>query len=130
MNHADYPVASGSGWAVAAWTILVMAAVLGLASDQTSQLIRTHFRFGEHAIITAAKAVESAAKPAIARNDALPLILTVPIAITRTQQMVVARVKHRAEFARRVGQVRSAVKAAPGLLTSLALIGASQSPSR
>jgi hypothetical protein len=103
-----------------------MAAVLGLASDQTSQLISTHFQFGERAIVTAAVAVESAAQP-VARYHTLPMILTVPFALTRTQQMMVARLKQRDEITHRVGQLRSGLKAAPGLLAGLALIGASQS---
>ena len=129
MNHADNPVMRGRGWAVGAWTILVMAAVMGIASNQTSQLITTHFQFGERGITSAAKAVESAAKPAVARYDTPPIILTIPFAITRTQQIMVARLKHRAEFARRVGQFRSGLRSAPGLLAGLALMGATQSSS-
>jgi hypothetical protein len=104
----------------------MMAVVLGLASDQTSQLLRTHFQFGERAILTAAVAVESAAQP-VPRYHTLPMILTVPFAVTRTQQMIVARLKQRDEITHRVGQIRSNLKAAPGLLAGLALIGASQS---
>jgi len=127
MNHADNPVSNQRGWAVAAWTILVMAAVLGLASDQTSQLISTHFRFGERTIASAATVVESAALPAGVRYGNAPIILTVPFAVRKTQQMLVARVKHRGEFASHVSQLRGGIKAAPGLLAGLALIGASQS---
>jgi len=129
MNHADDPVSEGRGWAVATWTILVMAAVLGLASSQSSRLIKSHFQLGERSIASVAKAMASAAKPAVARHDALPLILTVPFAVTRTQQILAARLKYRAEFGLRVGQFRSRLRSAPGLLAGLALIGASQSPS-
>jgi len=128
MNHADNPVSRSRGWAVAASTILLMAAVLGLASNQTSQLITSHFQFEERSIASDAKAMASAAKSAVARHDALPLVLTVPFAVTRTQLMMAARVKHRVEYARRVGQFRSGLRFAPGLLAGLALIGASHSP--
>jgi len=127
MNHVDNPIPHGRGWAVAAWTILVMAAVLGVASDQTSQLISTHFQFGERSIATATKEIATVAKHAVARYDTLPIVLTVPFAVTRTQQMMLARVKHRAEFAHRVNQFRSGMKSAPGLLAGLALMGASSS---
>jgi hypothetical protein len=128
MNHADNPVLHGHGWAVGAWTILVMAAVLGLASNQTLQLISTHFQFGEGSIASATSVMPSAATPAGARHDTPPIILTVPFAITRMQQMMVARVKHRTDFAHRIDQFRSGLKAAPGLIAGLALLGASQSP--
>jgi hypothetical protein len=126
MNHAE-PVSRGQGWAVAAWTILVMAAVLGVASDQTSQLITSHFQFGKPSIEFAPKPVASVAKHAVTPYDTLPIILTIPFAVTRTQRMMVARAKHRAEFAHRLGQARSDLKAAPGLLAGLALMGVSSS---
>ncbi len=126
MNHADTPVSHGHGLVVASWTIVMMALVLGLASDQTSQLLRAHFQFGESAIVTAAVAVESAAQP-VARYHTLPMILTIPFAVTRTQQMMVARLKQRDEITHRVAQLHTSLKAAPGLLAGLALIGASQS---
>jgi hypothetical protein len=127
MYHAENPVLPGHGWASAAWSILVIAAVLGLASNQTSELISTHLQFGERSIASATWEMATAAKHAVVGHDALPIILTVPFAVTRTQRMMVARVKHRAEFARH-GDLRSGLKAAPGLLAGLALIGASRSP--
>jgi hypothetical protein len=127
MDHGNNPISRGRGWAVAAGTILVMAAVLGIASDQTSQFIGSHFRFGERSIASASQEVASVAKHAVAGYDTLPIILTVPFAVTRTQQMMVARVKHRAAFAHRVDQFRSGLKAAPGLLAGLALMGATSS---
>lgn len=126
MNHADTPMSHGHGLVVASWTILMMAVVLGLASDQTSQLLRAHFQFGERAIVTAAVAVESAAQP-VPKDHTLPMILTVPFAVTRTQQMMVARLKQRDAITHRMGQLHTSLKAAPGLLAGLALIGASQS---
>ena len=129
MNHADNLVLQGHDWAVAAWTILAMAAFLGLASSQTSQLIGNNLQFGERSIASATSEMAIAARHAVGRHDALPIILTVPFAVTRTQRMMVARVKHRTEFARRVGQFPSGLKTAPGLLAGLALVGASHSPS-
>jgi hypothetical protein len=129
MNHADNLVLTAHGWAVGAWTILVMAAVLGLATNQTLQLISAHFQSGERSIASATSITPSAAKPVGARYDTPPIILTVPFAVTRTQQMMVARAKHRADFAHRVDRFRSGLKAAPGLIAGLALLGVSQSPS-
>ena len=129
MNHVDNPISRGQGWAVAAGTILVMAAILGIASDQTSQWIGYHFQFGERSIAAATAEVASVATHAVAHYDTPPIVLTVPFAVTRTQQMMVARVKHRAEFAHRIDRVRTSLKAAPGLLAGLALMGAT-SPSR
>jgi hypothetical protein len=124
MNHADFPVSRERGLAVGAWTILVMAAILGLASNQTSQLLATHFQFGERAVTSAAIVVETAAEPMLSKHQTFPMILTVPFAFTRAQQMV-ARVKQRDEFAHRTNQVRSGFKGTPALLAGLALIGAS-----
>jgi len=129
MDHAYNPVSRGRVMAVAAWTILVTAAVLGIVSEQTSQLISRHFQFGERAIITAAVAVESAARP-LPKHQVFPMVLTIPFAVTRTQQIMVARLKQREELANRVESARGRLKGAPGLLAGLALISASQSSNR
>lgn len=126
MNHANNPVSRGRALAVTVWTIMVAAVVLGIVSDQTSQLISRHFQFGERAIVTVEVAVESATKP-LPKHQVLPMILTVPFAVTRTQQMMVARMKQREVIAGRVENVRGRLKGAPGLLAGLALISASQS---
>ena len=128
MDHVDSS-ARGRGLALTACTILIIATVLGLASDETSRLLGKHFQLGERAIASAAVVVETAA-PSTLRAQNLPMILTIPFAVTHTQQVMVARLKQRAEFAQRISQVRYRAKAAPGLLASLALIGASQSGNR
>ncbi len=127
MNHADNPVLHGHDWAVAAWMILLMAVVLGLASNQTLQLISADSQFRAHSISDTAQEMATVARLAIPHHDTFPAVLTVPFAVTRTQRMMVARVKHRAEAARRDDQLRSDEKAAPRLLTGLAILGASQS---
>jgi len=128
MNHVDNP-SRGRGLALAACSILIMATVLGLTSDETSRLLGKHFPFGERAIASAAVLVESAT-PATLRAQNLPMILTIPFAVTHTQQVMVARLKQRAQLAQRVTQVRSRIKTAPGVLASLALIGATQNGNR
>jgi hypothetical protein len=124
MNHGDIP-SRGRGLALAACTFLIMATVLGLTSDETYRLLGRHFPVGQRAIASAAVVVESAT-PVIGRAQTFPMFLTIPFAVTRTQQIMVARLKQRAQFAQRVSQVRSRINTAPGLLASLALIGASQ----
>ena len=124
MNHADFPVPRERVLAVGAWTILVMAAVLGLASDRTSQLIASHFQFNEGALTSAAIVMETAAEPMLSKHQTLPMFLTVPFAFTRAQQMV-ARLKQHDEVAHRTSPVRSRLEARPALLAGLALIGAS-----
>ena len=124
MNHGDNP-SRGRGLALAACSILIMATVLGLASDETSRLFGKHFRFDEHAIASAAVLIETTA-PAIGRAHTFPMFLTIPFAVTQTQQIVVARLQQRAQIAGRVSQVRSRIRSTPGLLAGLALIGASQ----
>jgi len=124
MNHADFPISRERGLAVATWTTLVFAAILGLASSQPSHLLATHFQLGERAVTSAAIVMETAAEPMLSKHQSFPMFLTVPFAFTRAQQMV-SRLKQRAEFARRTSQVRSGLKATPALLAGLALIGAS-----
>lgn len=130
MNHPDNLVYQRRAWLSAGAMILMMAAVLGLASDQTLLLIARHFQFGERSIASSTKAMTSAAKPIVAHRGAPPVILTVPFATTRTRQIMEAGVKHRAEFARRVGNFRSRQRSALRLLVGLALVGTSRSPNR
>lgn len=130
MNHAHNPISRGRAVAVAAWTVLVTAAVLGITSNDTSQLISAHFRSGGQSFAVAAEAVAEAATEPATRHDTLPIVLTIPFAVTRTQQMMVARLKHRAELAHRMELVRANLKSAPGFLAGLALIGASQARGR
>lgn len=128
MNHEDNP-SRGRGLALAACTILIVATVLGLASDETSRLLGKHFQLGERAIASAAVVVETAA-PSTLRAQNFPMMLTIPFAVTRTQQVMVARLKQRTELAQRISQVRTRVRTAPGLLAGLALIGATQNGNR
>jgi len=127
MNHADSSVLHGHDWAVAAWTILLMAMVLGIASNQTSPWLTADSQFREHSISSTAREVETVARLALPHHDTFPAILTIPIAVTRTQRMMVARVKHLDEAARRNDQIRGDHKTGPRLLTGLALLGAQSS---
>jgi hypothetical protein len=124
MTHTENLVFRGHDWAVAAWSIMFVAIVLGLVSSQTSQLFGAYSQLVEGAPTSPPSQVRTVAE----RYDAPPMMLTIPFAVTRTQRMTVATVKHRAEFANRVHQFRSTLKNAPGLLAGLAVIGASQSP--
>jgi hypothetical protein len=128
MNHGDNP-SRGRGLALAACSFLIMATILGLASDETSQLFGRHFQLGQRAIASAAVVVETAT-PASLRSQNFPMMLTIPFAVTRTQQIMVARLKQRAQFAQRISRARGRVKTAPGLIAGLALIGASQNGNR
>jgi hypothetical protein len=129
MGHADSPMLHGRDWAVAAWTIVMMAIVLGMASNQTSLLSTTDSQFGAPSTTSAAQEVATAARLAIPHHDTFPAVLTIPFAVTRTQRMMVARAKHRAETIRRDEEPRGAAKPGPRLLTGLALLGASESSS-
>ena len=127
MNHAESPFLHGHDWAVAAWTTTVMAMVLGLASNQTSQWFSPDSQFREHSITSAAQEMATVAKLAMPHHETFPVVMTIPFAVTRTQRMIVARVKHRTEAVRREEQLRSEQKPGPRLLTGLAILGASQS---
>jgi len=100
-----------------------MATVLGILSGRASQKISDHFPFDERAIAADASAAELPAEAAVTRRHAFPIILTVPLAVTRTQRMMVARMKHRGEDTSRI---RRTVSSARGVLAGLALIGASE----
>jgi hypothetical protein len=126
MYQADNAAMRGRGWAEGAWTILVMATVLGLLSGQASQMISDHFPLGASALRSDASAAVSPIGPVVARHDALPIVLTVPLAVTRTQRLMVARMKHQGEIAARPGRIRRGVASAQGLLAGLALMGAAQ----
>ena len=107
--------------------VLVMATALGLLSGQASQMISDHFPFGAHALQSDARAAETPIGPMIARHDALPIILTIPLAVTRTQLLMVARMKHQGGIGEHPGRIRRGLASAQGLLAGLALIGASRS---
>ncbi len=125
MSHADNLAVPGHGWAVGAWTILIAAAVLGISSNQTSQWFSVQSEFHDHSVASAANEMATVARLAVARHDTFPIILTIPFAVTRTQRMSVARVKHRAEFPQPADLSGSRLKKAPGFLAGLALIEAS-----
>jgi hypothetical protein len=127
MNHAESPFLHGHDWAVAAWTITVMAIVLGLASNQTSQWFTADSQFREHSLTSTAHEMATVARLAIPHHDTFPAVLTIPFAVTRTQRMMVARVKHRTEAARRDEELRNDQKPGPRLLTGLALLGSQSS---
>ena len=55
--------------------------------------------------------------------------MTIPFAVTRTQRMMVARVKHRDEVGHHDAALSTVAKTGPRLLTGLAILGASQSSS-
>jgi hypothetical protein len=126
MYHADIAAERGRGWAEGAWTILVMATALGLLSGQASQLIGEHFPFGARALQSDARAAETPIGPLIARHDALPIILTIPLAVTRTQLLMVARMKHQGESGEHPGRIRRGLASAQELIAGLALMGASR----
>ena len=95
MDNADGSVLHGHDWAVAAWSILLMAIVLGIISNQTSQLFNPDAQFREHRMTSAGREVATVARLAIPHHETFPGVLTIPFAVTRTQRMMVARVKHR-----------------------------------
>jgi len=126
MYQADNAAIPGRGWAEGAWTILVMATVLGLLSGQASQMIADHFPLGARALGSDARAAESPIGRVVARHDALPIVLTIPLAVTRTQRLMVAQMKHQGKIGAHPGRIRRGITSAREMLTGLALIGASQ----
>jgi hypothetical protein len=129
MDHAHSSVLHGHDWAVAAWTIVILAIVLGMISNQILLLATADSRFGAAPMTSAAREVTTVARLAIPHHDTFPGVLTIPFAVTRVQRMMVARVKHRTEDVARDQQLQGEAKPGPRLLTGLALLGASQSSS-
>ena len=127
MNHADSPFLHGHDWAVAAWSILLIAIVLGLASIQTSQWLTSDSQFRDNSITTPAQEMATMAKLAMPHHDTFPAVLTIPFAVARAQRMMVARMKHRTDVSHRDEAPQSEGKSRPQLLTGLAILGASQS---
>ena len=126
MNHAGNAVERPWGWALGLWMIFVITAVWGSANLQNSRLIQTNLADLEHSLVSAWNEGAVTAQLSTTRYDALPIVLTTPFAVIRTQRMVVARLKHRADFASRAMKFRASMKSSPSLLTSLALLQASQ----
>ena len=128
MDHAEIAAMHGHGWAVGAWTILVAATILGLASEQTLQLIRTDFSFDKGAT----RAAVSPSEVNVARHDGLPLVTVPKRAVTVAKRAtgapvaMVAGVKHRSAQVKHPGRIRRSLDSAQGLLAGLALLGASQ----
>jgi hypothetical protein len=127
MDHADIAAMHGHGWAVGAWTILMAATILGLATERTLQLIRADFPAGT----SATSAAVSHSEVAVTGHDALPLV-TVPKRVvtgakgaTGTSGAMVAGVKHQSVPTKHMGRIRSGYNSAKGLLAGLALLGAS-----
>ena len=126
MYQADDAAIRGRGWAEGAWTILVMATVLGLLSGQASQMIAEHFPLDAPAMESDTRAAAAPVAPTVARHDALPVVLTIPLAVTRTQRLMVARLKHHGHLGEHAGRIRRGVASAREFVAGLALIGASQ----
>jgi hypothetical protein len=126
MNHAGNAVERPWGWALGLWMIIVITAVWSSANIQNSRLMQTNFADLEHSIVGALNAGAVTAELTTTRHDALPIVLTTQFAMIRTQRMMVARLKHRTDFANRVTKFRDNFKTSPNLLTSLALLQASQ----
>jgi hypothetical protein len=125
MDHAEIAAMRGHGWAVGAWTVLVAATILGLATERTLQLINADFPFGTHPDSSTTTAASAPSALAGARHDALPL-LAVPNAVTRARHTMVAEMKHHSAPIKQSSPVRNGLNGKKGLLAGLALLGASQ----
>jgi len=125
MSHADSFLLRDHDWATAVGLVLLMATVLGIASNQTSRWFATDSALRVHPISAAASEMVTIARLAAPHHANYPAVLTVPFAITRTQRMMVARMKHRPEAAALHDQTGKG--ATPRILTGLAILGASQS---
>ncbi|HXN84762.1 MAG TPA: hypothetical protein VN867_01770 [Candidatus Binataceae bacterium] len=126
MNHAGNVVERPWGWALGLWMISLVMMVWGSANIQNSRQIQTNFAAFEHSIMSLWNEGAVTAQLSTTRYEALPIVLTTPFAVIRTQRMMVAKLKHRTEFANRVTKFRASIKSSPSLLTSLALLQASQ----
>jgi uncharacterized membrane protein YcjF (UPF0283 family) len=124
MIHFESPFSRARGRRV--WSLgLVSLAMLCLATTyQTNHWINAQFQRDDIPMAAA----DAPAKLAVASYDALPIVLTTPIAVAQAQHMVVARAKHRAEAkgSSRIRQVPG-LKGAGGLIAGLALLQAMHS---
>ena len=128
MNHADGFLVRGHDWAAAVGSVLLMAMVLGIASNQ-SRWFLADSHLGAHSVAAAAHEVVTIARLAAPQHETFPPVLTVPFAVTRTQRMMVARKKQRADADSLNDRSRTSTIAGPRFLTGLALLGVSQSSS-
>jgi hypothetical protein len=132
MDHADIAAMHGHGWAVGAWTVLVAATILGLATERTLQLIRADFPASASATSPAMSIAASSSEVTAARHDELALVdvpkrvVTVAKRATRTSGVMVAGVKQQSAPAKHSGRIREGLNSAKGLLAGLALLGAVQ----
>src|SRR5690348_7287271 len=110
MNHASYAILRGLGWTAGVWMALVIMSVLVLGTIPTPESIRGYFPISERSMGSATSPASLSITPGMARYGSLPIILTVQFAVTHTQQMMVARVKHRADFAHRAERFRVGLK--------------------
>lgn len=126
MNHAGNAVERPWGLALGLWMMIVVGAVWVPANIQNSRLLQTNFADLGHSVAGAWNEAAVTAQPSTTSYEALPIVLTVPFAVTRTQRMMVARLKHRPDYANRAIKFRAGLKTSPSFLASLALLQASQ----
>lgn len=101
---------------------LISLATLCLATTyQTNHWINAQFQRDDIPIAAA----NSPAKLAVASYEGLPIVLTIPMAVTRAQHMAVARAKHPKD-SHALGRVPG-LKGAGGLIAGLALLQAMHS---
>jgi hypothetical protein len=126
MNHAGNAVERPWGWALGLWMIIVITAVWGPANIRNSRLFQANFPAIDQAVADAWNADAVSSRLDTASYEALPIVLTIPFAVTRTQRMMVAKLKHRSDFANRAVKFRTGFKSSPSFVASLALLQASQ----
>jgi len=127
MNYVESTLLRNRGSHAGLLMVVALLIVFGFIATQNAQWLNAFSHVNDRSVFASASANTVAASPNHANYNALPIILTVPFAVTRTQQMMVMRLKRR-QIATHIAKLPG-IKGATGLIAGLALIQAVQSSS-
>jgi hypothetical protein len=128
VNYVDKSISAGRGWAVASWTITLIAAVFGLVSNQAVLLFQTHFIGPPPSTsvnrITEAPELAASGKFYLPLSDQISTLQLAPLAVTTSQNIIPLQIR-RAERFHRLEKNRLSSTDARRLLRGLAMLGVS-----
>ena len=127
MNYVESTPLRARGSHAGVLTLVALVLVCGLATMQSAPWINGFLHISDRPFIGSGTANSSSLSVDARSYRALPIVLTVPFAVARTQQMLALRLK-RHQIATHIAQVPG-IKGATGLIAGLALIQAVQASS-
>jgi hypothetical protein len=127
MNYVESTLLRTRGSHAKVLSAVAFVIFFDLATMQSAPWLNGFIEEANHPLIASAAANSPLSSLNTRNYNALPIILTVPFAVTRTQQMMLMRLKQR-QIATHIAKLPG-IKGATGLIAGLALIQAVQSSS-